>query len=314
MSDASYQKINYALRPAKATERKMIVEALSRLRAFFTLESYRYIGFGSPYFSDFSLIHRSVGIQEMVCMEKKVSDTERFEFNRPFQCIELRFGTSNNILPTLDWEGRPTVLWLDYDGPIDASKLADLHVACSSLAPGSFLVISLRSRPDDFGVDPTSRLQELRLATGVVLPRHTRQDATNLGFGRLLWRIIDSQIRRVLSDRSAGLRNDLQLDYKQILHFEYRDGVKMLTVGGVIYGKNQRLHFAQCDFGSLPFYRTGDDVCRIKTPLLTFKELRALSEYLPGPIPSLATMPQKEVQAYAEHYRYFPNYIEAVEI
>ena len=314
MSVASYQKINYALRPAKATERKMIVEALTRLRAFFTLESYRYIGFGSPYFTDFSLIHRSVGIQDMVCMEKKESDKERFEFNRPFRCIDLKFGTSNKILPALDWEDRPTVLWLDYDDRMDAAKLADLYVACASLAPGSFLVVSLRSCADDFGQDPISRWQELSEATGVVLPGDSRQDTTSVSFGRLLWRIIDSQIRRVLSNRSAGLRNELQLEYKQVLHFEYRDGVKMLTVGGVIHRKNQRLHFAQCDFGSLPFCRTGDDVCRIRTPLLTFKELRALGEYLPGPLPPLPAMPPKEVKAYVEHYRYFPNYIEAVEI
>ena len=36
MSDPSYERINFALRPAKGAERKMIVEAIGRLRPFST--------------------------------------------------------------------------------------------------------------------------------------------------------------------------------------------------------------------------------------------------------------------------------------
>ena len=43
----SYQKVNYALRPAKNIERKMICEALRQLSGFCLVETYRYIGFGS---------------------------------------------------------------------------------------------------------------------------------------------------------------------------------------------------------------------------------------------------------------------------
>ena len=315
MKIPSYQKINYTLRPAKGAERKMIVEAIGRLRSFSALDSYRYIGFGSPYFSDFSLMHRSLGIHDMICIEQEVKDIKRFEFNRPFSCIELKFGKSTEILPTLEWQERPTIIWLDYDGPINKAIFSDIHLVCSSMTTGSFLLVSIRNNASDFGSDPSERLKRLRSAVGGnKLPFPTQSDVQKVNFGRFLWRIIDAEIQRIVSERSVGLRDDLRFNYKQVLHFDYQDGARMSTIGGVLYQKGQRTLFEQCDFSSLPYNRTDHDACRIKAPLLTFKELRALGEYLPGSIPPLPSMPREEVEAYAEHYRYFPNYIEAVEI
>lgn len=315
MSKPSYERINFALRPAKNAERKMIVETLSRLRSFYTLDSYRYIGFGSLYFSDFSLVHRAIGITDMICIEREEGDVERFEFNRPFECIELEFGQSSKVLPTLEWESRPTVIWLDYDGPIDSTLLSDIHIVCSLIASGSFLLITIRNRADDFGEQPTERIEGLKTAIGDKLPAHSTCDATDKNFGGLLWRIIDSEVKQIVANRSAGLRKDLAFEYRQVLHFDYRDGVRMLTVGGVLYQKGQRSQFAQCDFASLPFSRDKGNACRIRAPLLTYKELRILNEYLPGELSSLPDfLPNAEVKAYAEHYRYFPNYIEAADI
>jgi hypothetical protein len=52
---SSYRKINYTLRPAKNIERKMLCEAFHKLHPFGKVQNYRYIGFGSTYFSDFIL-------------------------------------------------------------------------------------------------------------------------------------------------------------------------------------------------------------------------------------------------------------------
>ncbi len=315
MSKPSYERINFVLRPAKNAERKMVVETLSRLRAFHTLDSYRYIGFGSPYFSDFSLVHRAIGITDMICIERETGDVERFEFNRPFECIELEFGQSSKVLPTLELESRPTVIWLDYDDPINSTMLSDIHVVCSSIVSGSFFLITVRNRADDFGKQPAERIEELRTVIGNKLPIHSSSDATNANFGGFLWRIIDSEIKQIIANRSAGLRKNLAFEYRQVLHFDYRDGVRMLTVGGILYQKGQRSQFAQCDFASLSFSRDKQDACRIKAPLLTYKEIRTLDEHLPEKLSSAPDfLPNDEVNAYAEHYRYFPNYIEAADI
>ena len=52
---SSFEKFNYALRPAKNMQRKMLCEALARLSRIAGLVSYRYIGFGAIGFHDFCL-------------------------------------------------------------------------------------------------------------------------------------------------------------------------------------------------------------------------------------------------------------------
>ena len=41
---ASFRDINYALRPAKAVERKMMVDGFRRLELAWPLSTYRYVG------------------------------------------------------------------------------------------------------------------------------------------------------------------------------------------------------------------------------------------------------------------------------
>ena len=312
MSIPSFEKINYSLRPAKNIQRKMIVEALNRLRAFNALDSYRYVGFGSPYFSDFSLVHRALGIQNMVCIERESHRAERFEFNRPFNCIELKFGESSVILPSLDWEEIPTIIWLDYDGAISRTVLSDIDIVCSSLTAGSFFLVTIRGDGRDFGQNPDERLDQIKTELGNRLPSSASpSDAKSENFGKLLWQMLDSEIRRVVIERGAAFDADSRLKYEQVLHFAYSDSTPMLTVGGIVYQNEQRARFTECNFAKLPYSRSSGDVYRIEAPPLTFKEMRALDAQLPGACPSLAGLPDEQVQQYAEHYRYFPNYVEA---
>ena len=52
----NFEIINYELRAAKSVERKMLCEAFSRLSLLESIKNYGYIGFGSAYFTDFSLL------------------------------------------------------------------------------------------------------------------------------------------------------------------------------------------------------------------------------------------------------------------
>lgn len=313
MTPPSYEKINYALRPAKSIERKMIVETFAQLSNFYTMDSYRYIGLGSPYFSDLSLVHRSLGITDMICIEREEHHAGRFEFNKPYKCIELKFGESVDLLPELEWMERPTMIWLDYDDPMDSAILSDIGVVSTSLVSGSFLLVTVRNSAGDFGANPRERLTKLRGEIGTRLPDDVHHsELVPKSLGEVLWRIIDSEVKYKVNERSSGLRDSLQYKYEQILHFDYRDGARMLTVGGVIYQKSQRNQFTECNFASLPFSRTGKIPYGINPPPLTYKELKSLDSQLPGPpIPSLPGVKRAQIRAYAEHYRYFPNYVEA---
>ena len=70
-------KVDYSLRPAKATVRRMIVEALARLSPLVPVDEYRYIGMGSTYFRDFQIVHRRLGICDMVTIEGDLQAEDR---------------------------------------------------------------------------------------------------------------------------------------------------------------------------------------------------------------------------------------------
>ncbi len=98
---ASFESVNYTIRPNKNIERKLVFEALRVLRSSIPLNGYRYVGLGSLWFVDFILAHRYLSINNMVCIEYE-TEAERVEFNRPYDCIEVLRGNTTDVLPTID--------------------------------------------------------------------------------------------------------------------------------------------------------------------------------------------------------------------
>lgn len=203
---ASYERINYALRPAKNIERKMIADALRRLRGFAPLKTYRYIGLGSTYFSDFTLFHKALDIQQMTSIEEDEQNSERFEFNVPFGCVEMAFGHSTDVLPTLSWDAE-TIVWLDYDDPLDGGMLADIRFVTAEAKPGSVLIVTANAHPVPLsaGID---RVEKLRDNVGPENVPAEVQSATDLGGWKLASvyrKIVDNTIAATLRDRNAGI-------------------------------------------------------------------------------------------------------------
>jgi hypothetical protein len=80
---ASYEKFDYSIRPNKRTQRKMIFDALARYIAVFPRARFRYVGFGSMWFTDFLYAHRRLGLNSLTSIEKP-DGFRRAAFNRPF--------------------------------------------------------------------------------------------------------------------------------------------------------------------------------------------------------------------------------------
>jgi hypothetical protein len=305
---ASYEKLNYRLRPAKHIERGMIVETLQRLRMFAPLRRYRYVGLGSLYFADFILVHRALGIRSMVCVEKDEPRRERFRFNRPFRTVTLRFGHSNDVLPAIGWTQR-TIVWLDYDCRLSGEVLTDIRWVCGAAPSGSVIIVSVNAEPLADG----KRIDGFRKAVGA---RNVPQGVTKeghlagwllAGHGRT---VIDSVIRETVQDRSVA---SARVDYRQVFNFEYRDGARMSTVGGIVVGEEDRDGFEACEFDDLDYVRTGAEACRIEVPFLTNREIRLLDRQLPT-TPSehmIKMLPEDAQKAYQATYRFFPTFVDA---
>ncbi len=314
----SYEKINYSLRPAKCIERKMLGEVFQKLSPFGQITAYRYIGFGSTYFTDFILYHKMLGIKNMISIEKDKHNEERFKFNRPFGCIRIEFGESKTVLPTLSWKPK-SIIWLDYDGPLDFDVLTDIKLCLTNIVPGSIVVVSVNAHPERLEEIPPierphQRLQLLKARVGEEKIPTDIINGTELngwGLAAVSRRIMLNEIFETLNKRN-GLKQK-KLIFDQLFNFHYADGAKILTVGGILYEQGQEYLIEQCAFKHLDFIRNGEESYEIEPPNLSFREIRHLDTYLPNRIAEIKAygVPQEDIKKYTKYYRYFPTFSEA---
>lgn len=308
---SSYERINYSLRPAKSIERKMVLESLHRLSEFGRLDAYRYVGFGSPFFSDFALLHRQLGLRRMISIESDVDKGERFKFNKPFACIKLILGHSNDVLPTLDWTQR-SIVWLDYDGKLNEGMLADVRTVMMSAPSGSVLIVTVNAHPDELEADRLEKF-EARVGSKNVPLGTTTTELEGWELAATSRVVLNNVIVDSLNDRNGGLQPEEQFFYQQIYNFHYSDGARMLTIGGVLFDGGQAGHLAACGFELLPFIRRADESFSIEVPSLTFREMSYLDERLPQmtSLPRVPDVKKEDVEKYTAVYRYFPKFVDA---
>lgn len=329
----SYRRVNYALRPAKAIERRMLCSAFERLYPFQRVQSYQYIGFGSIYFSDFQLFHRVLGITDMLSIEKDVEAKKCFVFNKPYRCIKMKFASSTETLPLVNWRKR-AIVWLDYDGYLDTEKLSDLSTVCAHIASGSILLISVNAQAESEPDKDTReaykrktgkpfdladfRFRRAKKQLGEKLPAGTTgADLRGEKVAYVLRDVINNLITEQVSVRNFSLRPADKFVYRQLFNFHYKDGARMLTTGGLLYSVADESKFDACRFDELPFIRTEADACNIVAPCLTPKEIRHLNSQLPKQRSSVQNLkvpgvPVSDIEKYAEVYRYFPNFSEVL--
>ncbi len=316
----SYESINYALRPAKSVERKMLLDAFRHLSSFGVLSSYKYIGFGSPFFSDFILFHKSLNITDMVCVEKEEDDRDRFEFNKPFQFININFGKSSEILPSIDLNTR-TIAWLDNESVLNSEILGDINWFFTRAPQGSVFVVTVNAHPipsdgDNPQAHEAKSMKRLKEQVGEErIPLGIQgKDLRGWNNAKTLKRIIDNEIEKTLNVRNGMLREGTHIKYKQLFNFHYSDRAKMLTVGGLIYDEGQIGIFANCLFDQLEFLRFENEPYRIKIPSLTYKEIRHIDAHImiDGSVEKKRVnfLKTSDLNNYEKIYRFFPKFAE----
>ena len=315
---ASYRLIDYSLRSAKFAERKMLCEMLVRLRVFGSLETYRYIGFGSIWFADCVLFHRSLGIEHIISIEREQDHERRFHFNNPYRGIEVRMNDSSTVLPGLEWNQR-TIVWLDYDDPLSPSILDDVRTVASRAYPGTALIVSIQAQKIfDKRIDPEepTPVEDRDQFLSLFGEQRTPQEMPNAHLRG--WRlsrttrcIVRQEIENALQQVNIARANGQQIEFRQVVAFEYADGAKMTTIGGVFVDQGQHGVFEGADFGQLAFFRNAEEAVRIEVPMLTPREMRHLDRSLPCAEVNdmdVGAIPERDARHYATFYRYLPNF------
>ena len=338
---ATGDRINYTLRPAKAVERKMLKDIFSKLYPFGSVSEYKYIGFGSKYFSDFKLFHKTLHIDDMVSIESDIDYAEKYEFNKPFGCVRLELGLSNKVLSRMKYENK-FIAWLDYDYAIDMSMLTDIEILIENLFSGSIILSSynamaprITALKEEFRdsiaalekefQDKESTHSKLlrRKLKSQVAQEYVPRDIPVQGlakteiYSKVVRMIFVNKIKSALLNKNAALDDSEKWECSQIIYFNYRDGADMSTLGWVFYQRKDKDKFEKCEFSLLDFYRNGDSAYKIDIPNLTIKEIRFLQEHMPladGEIDrkkiSDKIYSDEDVVSFSEVYKYFPNFMD----
>src|SRR5207302_11406237 len=108
-------------------------------------------------------------------------------------------------------------------------------------------------------------------------------DLAKWGLASVSRDIIHDRIEKTLKDRNGPIEAPSRVNYEQLFHFQYADGVKMVTIGGLFTDSRDAQKLNSKHFSDLDFIRTAlaSDPYRIESPILTLREIRYLDERLP---------------------------------
>ena len=316
MARSTAKFISYDLRPAKQSERGILVDIL-RVGGDCGLpvRDYRYVGMGANRFYDFLMLHKYVGLRKMVSLEHDPNMFKRAQFNVPYKFIGVLETTAADFLAT-DAKEDPTVYWLDYDGGIGPHIVADILSMSLRTKLGDFAFVTV------FGGPPRSmdRLNDQDRLTTLkdTLPDHTGlvelEDVERSAFPLAVHKILLSAFKEAYAPRTDGR-------FRLLLQVEYADSLPMVTVGGAFLSDGLAASYLSRMKSSLPFLKPGkDQLYEIRSLNLTERE-RALFDRAVtsgkkrsaerNTLKSLG-FKEPEIKAYEELIRYLPRYFEAI--
>lgn len=311
-------KINYYLRPQKSIERKMMCELFHKLNSQFCLNKYRYIGMGAKYFVDFILLHREFGFDKMVSIEGDVDYKAKYDFNKPLTCIKMEYNLSSDALRKINWEENlKNIVWLDFDQTFQKFMIEDIISLLTNLKSGSIFFVSFNVELG-FKNQPKLRFEKFRKQLSEYCPLSLKgKDLADNTKCNTIKRIIDNNIKDTLNRRNLSLPEEEKLMYQQLVYFQYRDGVEMITLGGILLDPQDRVKYELCDLATQLSFLVKDmeaPMYSLEVPHLTYKEMSYLMNRLPCDDISkldIEWFSEKEKERLKELYRYYPFFTEA---
>lgn len=306
----SYRTVHYELRPAKQVERRMLIDAFQILQeAGFRIRRYKYFGMGSVYFVDYILLHKYLGIDSLLSVEASQKIRKRVLFNRPFGVVGVEHGTAGEYIPTLKPSDQH-IVWLDYDRLLTKSHLEDVRQAAQHLSPGSILLVTFDAElPNRHRATPKETAKYYRDQAEAYIPMEMLDKEWERD---VMPELIMNVTRQVIQE---GVRFRAGLQFRELLFFQYADGRRMVTLGGMICSDTESKKIDASEVGAARYSRLNwdDGPFSITVPLLTKRERHFLDMAMPCDDswePGDFEMSPEDVQAYRDIYRFIPAYAE----
>lgn len=309
----SFEKLNYSIRPNKNVERKLIVKLLQAISSTgqFNIRGYRYIGFGSIWFVDFTLFHRALGITDMVSVEKESSRERRLRFNKPFDCVNLILAEYSDAFADLNWDKR-SIVWLDFDDILRPELFDSLKRTLLKVQSGSIVFVSVNADSWQLSSLPQGekKLSEAEALSLVVdsadLPADYQGRISRNLFPALVGNILENACKNAVSEGRPGF------GFAPLMNLTYADNVPMVTYGGIVLAEGDRAAFDALQLKHLS-YLGGPPQFALAVPNLTVKEKMRFDQLLPRVgMPTSSQLGfelrDKEIEAYVKFYLEYPLY------
>jgi hypothetical protein len=233
VKQSSANFISYDLRPAKQAERRILLDFLKCANeAGVTISDCRYVGMGGTMFYDFHLMHRFLGVNNMISLERDPDTHPRSEFNCPFDFIEVRNQTVAEFLAADDDEAK-TIYWLDYDDGISSEIMADITTLGTRVKIGGFAFVTVYAHPPGVLEKLTNeaRLEYFQENFGDFAIDLSITDMENTSFPKTVYDMLIATFKNAFAPRTDGR-------FEILLRIHYRDSVPMVTVGGAFCPSN----------------------------------------------------------------------------
>lgn len=309
----------YHLRPNKAVDRFLLIEALRRLVTDDELGDYTYYGFGGAYLEDFRVFHELCPKLRMVSIERELSVVRRQRFHRPCSHTRIVHDELSSFLAQKNFTER-SVVWLDYTD-LTFAQIQDFKTTLEKVTNDSIVKITLAAHPSKYSSTPTSK-EAFREEFDPAWPAgYVHLPGTSEVLSELLMKILKIAAEQVLP---AGTGRTFQ----PLSAFRYSDGrhSNMLTLTGVVCATEDvddiRARFADWNFSNL---RWRKNPVKIDVPTLSARERFHLQRYLPCPKSPARTLRRvlghdiektrdktlAQLKQYSTFYNYFPLFVRA---
>lgn len=312
---ASFDSINYSLRPSKSVQRSLVFEGLKNISGALDLGRALYVGFGSIWFTDFVMAHKILDIDDMISIEANDIGFRRAEFNKAYRTITVMHGLSTNKLPELleipDYQARPWIVWLDYDSALNDEIVNEMQWVLHNAPPNSVVIFTFSATQNAYG-KPIHRPNNIRGLLGDVVPDDLSKELCEketlpLTLASLTMDYLKSEVAD--SARPGG--------FIEAFRIPYFDSVGMVTIGGILPA-NGAVPAARAVVAMPNWKCLVDEV--IHAPQMTLKEVVTLQLELPlvenvtrARVQELGfDLQDGQIQSFQRYYKYLPSFAEII--
>jgi hypothetical protein len=313
----------YHLRPNKAVDRLLFVEAVRRLERIASLADYTYYGLGGPYLEDFSLLYGYCPQVKMVSIEENEETYKRQQFHLPCGTLRLERAEFRSFLAGYEANDAKSIFWLDYTR-LEYGNFEDFMALLGKVAEKSMVKITLRGEPRAFFDSKCESVgggaERFRHQFGLVMPDPGADPPRDvLNFAALLQEMV-----QVASQKA--LPSALPVMFQPLASFQYADAAPMFTLTGIVCRRDEAPRTIAA-FRDLQFANfTWEKPRRIDVALLSTKERlhlqrllpcehtpgKALREALGYLIDENKAETERKLRQYADFHRYYPYFLRAV--